>query len=309
VIAIVQSGFVGPWGEGHSSTYFGSDGSMTSANWADRKAIVDKLLSILPPRLKVQVRTPTMKMQMYGSAPATANDRTNATAVGRVGHHNDCFLASRTDSGTYKDPAVEYPYLASDTTNVPMGGETCGSVANPPRSECPTALDELRKFHYSYLNIDWSLVVLDTWRAGGCMPQVDRQLGYRFALQSVTSSTTATQGTTMGFNMTIRNDGWSHGFTQRPVQLVLRNTVTHKVHKLSLTSTRNWYAGVTRVFTAPTLKLPATVPAGTYELLLNIPDPSGTLANRPEYAVQLANTDLWEAATGWNRLNRTLKVN
>ena len=48
-----------------------------------------------------------------------------------LGHHNDCFLASSTDYGTYDDVGKEYPYLEQDTKYVPMGGETC--TKNPPR--------------------------------------------------------------------------------------------------------------------------------------------------------------------------------
>ena len=42
-----------------------------------------------------------------------------------TGHHNDCFLADATDSGTYVNKSVEYPYLQQDTLYCAMGGETC----------------------------------------------------------------------------------------------------------------------------------------------------------------------------------------
>ena len=52
----------------------------------------------------------------------------------------------------------------------------------------------------------------------------------------------------------------------------------------------------------------ACVPAGTYELLLSLPDPLSALGNRPEYAIQLANTDLWDPTTGFNDLQRIVTV-
>jgi Domain of unknown function (DUF4874) len=67
VIAVVQSGFVGRWGEGHFTTNFGGPGNISPANWMDRKAVVNKLLTILPSRM-VQVRTIPMKK---GSSPAS----------------------------------------------------------------------------------------------------------------------------------------------------------------------------------------------------------------------------------------------
>lgn len=57
-----------------------------------------------------------------------------------------------------------------------MGGETCNF--NPPRSNCSTAVSELRYFHYTYLNKGFHAAVLDSWRDGGCMHEIEHQLGY-----------------------------------------------------------------------------------------------------------------------------------
>jgi hypothetical protein len=56
------------------------------------------------------------------------------------------------------------------------------------------------------------------------------------------------------------------------------------------------------------LLLPASTPPGRYELLLALPDSYAEIARRPEYSIQLANKDCWEAATGYNRLNFELTV-
>lgn len=56
-----------------------------------------------------------------------------------------------------------------------MGGETCNF--NPPRSNCSTAVSELRYFHYTYLNKGFHAAVLDSWRDGGCMHEIEHQLG------------------------------------------------------------------------------------------------------------------------------------
>ena len=54
--------------------------------------------------------------------------------------------------------------------------------------------------------------------------------------------------------------------------------------------------------------LPADVSTGEYELLLNLPDGYKTLQDNPAYSIRLANEDLWEAATGFNKLKDTLQV-
>ena len=50
------------------------------------------------------------------------------------------------------------------------------------------------------------------------------------------------------------------------------------------------------------------MPKGNYALLLNLPDPQSSLNTRPEYSIQMANSNTWEAATGYNNLNLTVGI-
>ena len=68
VIAVMESGFVGAWGEGHYTQHFGDAGDVEPADWENRNAVVDRLLSILPRDRKVVVRTPLMKWKRFGEA-------------------------------------------------------------------------------------------------------------------------------------------------------------------------------------------------------------------------------------------------
>ena len=70
---------------------------------------------------------------------------------------------------------------------------------------------------------------------------------------------------------------------------------------------RYWLAGTT-VTINHTLTLPTNLPAGNYELLLNLPDPETSLAGRPEYSIRFANANTWEASTGFNDLLQTVTV-
>ncbi|MEW1718891.1 DUF4832 domain-containing protein [Streptomyces sp. NPDC093109] len=304
VIYLVQAGFVGAWGEGYYTQNFGNAGSVTTADWANRKAVVDKTLDVLPSTRMVQLRTPKYKRTMYGTTALPASQAYNGTAVARVGHHNDCFLASADDFGTYENPAVEYPYLATETASLPMGGETC--AVNTPRTSCPTTLSELKMFHWSYMNTDYEANVVNGWRTGGCLPEITRNLGYRFALQSGTFPTTASPGGPLAVNLTVRNDGYAAPFNPRGLELVLRNNATSQVYRLPLTGDpRTWAAGTTTTIDR-SVTLPAGLPTGSYSLLLNLPDPQ--LSSRPEYSVRLANQGTWEAATGYNNLLQTVTV-
>jgi uncharacterized protein DUF4832/uncharacterized protein DUF4874 len=306
VIAVVQAGFIGAWGEWWYTQNFGNEGTVTPADWANRKAVVDKLLSVLPDDRMVQVRTPYYKRTMYGLDPLPPGQAYDGSANARVGHHNDCFLASPDDFGTYRDPDVEYPYLAAETRFLAMGGETCNP--NPPRSECPTALHEMGLFHYSYMNIDYRQEVLDSWTSGGCMTDVRRRLGYRFTLTEGTFPDSASPGGALPVRLTLTNHGWAAPYNPRPVNLVLRNTSTGAVHGFPLVAdARPWAPGQT-VTVNRSISLPADLPAGTYALLLDLPDPSPGLSARAEYKIRLANNNLWEPATGYNDLRHTVSV-
>ena len=56
------------------------------------------------------------------------------------------------------------------------------------------------------------------------------------------------------------------------------------------------------------LTIPSSVPTGTYQLYLHLPDRYPSLASNPAYAVRLANTGLWDATTGMNALNASVVV-
>jgi hypothetical protein len=72
----------------------------------------------------VQIRTPFLKQKMAGVA-LTREQAYKSTNVARLGHHNDCFLASRDDFGTYLSKETEYRCLSNETRYLAMGGETC----------------------------------------------------------------------------------------------------------------------------------------------------------------------------------------
>jgi hypothetical protein len=70
---------------------------------------------------------------------------------------------------------------------------------------------------------------------------------------------------------------------------------------------RRWLPG-TLITVSQNLVLPSNIPAGTYALLLNLPDPAASLYARPEYSIQLANQNVWEATTGYNNLKASVVV-
>ncbi|MES2208259.1 MAG: DUF4832 domain-containing protein [Pseudomonadota bacterium] len=307
VITVLEAGFIGAWGEWYYTKNFGDQGKMTTTDWANRKALVDKLLTILPSNRMVQLRYPLLKQNMYSGATAlTSSTAFNGSSQARIGHHNDCFLAPWNDGGTYTNTSLDYPYLSADTTYTAMGGETC--ALNAPRSDCATALKELSLFHWSLLNGDYSADVVNSWKAQGCFDQIKRQLGYRFVLQSGTYPSSVQVLKTFSVNLTLKNSGWAAPFNPRAAEIILRNTSTSAVYRFPLTTNpRLWLPGQT-ITLNQSFTLPSSLQAGTYAMFLNLPDPEPTLSSKPEYSIRLANNSVWESTTGFNNLLSSLTV-
>ncbi len=342
VIAVVQEGFIGAWGEGYFTDIFYTNGQAKAQNWLDRADVLAGLLSAAPVERMIQVRTPQIKQKYVygptaptGSAPISSAEAFSGSGASRIGFHNDCYLADSTDEGTFSDYDFGVGtsqqditnlrnYLAQDTRYVPMGGETC--AVNPPTDECAlaggNADTDMARSHYSFLNEGYNAAVNDNWVQGGCIEYIKRRLGYRLELISGIYRTEAQPGQAIPLTLTFENIGFAAPFNPRGLELILRNAGTGQKFFAALsrdTDVRRWLPGTN--YTVNTqLSLPRDVPTGDYELLLNLPDPAPSLYGGIPYSIRLANSNavssanvvlggVWEASTGYHDLHQTLTIN
>jgi len=341
VIALVQHGFIGAYGEGYYTDIFSVPGETWSAeNWNDRADVLTALLKAVPSDRMVQVRIPQQKQKhVHGVAAPTSSPPMHMSQahtdspIARIGFHNDCFLASDTDVGTFvnydtgtagMDTTRLRDYAAGDSAFVVVGGETCAEYV--PDDDCASAGGradaDLERFHYSFLNQDWNPNVNDDWAAQGCINDIIRRLGYRVRLVQATCTDEAQPGQVITVGLTIRNDGYAAPFNRRGLELVLRHAGTGAEYLANLTErhdARFWLPGQDHV-AATRLKLPDTLPVGEYEILLHLPDVMPSLYGRLPFTIRLANdramspggADLgtvWEPATGYHHLRQMLIVN
>ncbi len=294
VIAVMQGGFIGLWGEWHGST----NGLETKAA---RTAVVDAILAALPDSRRVQVRAPKYKMERFPTP--VGKDTFGTSPAARIAHHNDCFLASGDDQGTYTSEA-DRTYLEADGAFLPMGGESC--EPNPPRTDCPNALAELKRFHWDFYNPLYHPSVWTGWQKGGCRDEIVRRLGYRFVVDRVQYPKVVRPGGVVPLQVDFRNVGFGTLFNARPAKIVIddgkqRWTVTltgyEVFHKLG--------AGTGGILVVR-LRLPATIAPGKAKIELALPDAAPGLATRPEYSVRFASKDLaFDAVHGTNVLAET----
>lgn len=332
VIAVLQMGFIGIWGENYFTDYFGDAstnglGVIPDSSWQDRNDVLKALLQALPSDRMVQVRTPQIKQRfVYGpkapvtsaAMPVTSGFSENLAA--RIGFHNDCFLASPDDYGTFYDvgnsstkrgpaTAVLRRYMAQDSRYTAVGGETCDDAFSPQNDCAPLgrAEEEMALMHYSYLNASYNNEVNNDWQTKGCMDNIRRRLGYRFVLRKAVLPESIKADQLLNVTLSIANIGYASPYNPRPLQLILRNTKTGTVHAIPLlTDVRRLLPGQHQL--RQSVKLPGELKAGQYELLLNFPDGYASLANNPVYSIRLANDGVWEPKTGFNKLNHALTV-
>ena len=78
--------------------------------------------------------------------------------------------------------------------------------------------------------------------------------------------------------------------------------------KVDLPDDPRYWLGGERVQLRHELGVPKGLADGTYDVLLNLPDPTPALHHRPEFSIRLANAGTWEEATGFNRLTHRLII-
>ncbi|MEX0681593.1 MAG: DUF4832 domain-containing protein [Balneolales bacterium] len=303
VIHVATAGFIGAWGEWHNS-------SNDLDNPGNMREVLFKWLEVLPKDRMVVVRTPRYKFNVFERVEAISEKEAfNKSNLSRTGHYNAAFLASHNDMNTYNynDITFEKNYINQESRFVPMGGET-GGVQSGEYYKCENALSELEHLRWSYLNSVWYPPTLQSWRDDGCMPEIKRRLGYRFVLKEGSFSEQAPPGGILSLNLDLKNVGFAAPYNPRGVQVILRNfTDPDEMWEITLPEDpRYWQAGES-VHLSYELGIPEEL-NGFYEVLLNLPDPAENLRNRSEFSVRMANENVWEKGTGFNRLDHFIHI-
>jgi hypothetical protein len=321
VIALVQAGIVGYWGEWHSSKY--------NHPIANRKAIVDKILAIVPPDRMINIRYPKYLQAMY-QGPLPDAQAYSGSTLSRLGLHDDAFVKDSVDDGTFTSNAAgstisAYCSGSANTTQcwkdyfsqvsryTPAGGEA-GTHSGTPSAEADCAYSKalLSHLHFTYLHNGYSQVTLGNWINQGCMPEIRKRLGYRFVLSRATLPAKVTRGTSMTLSLTLTNEGYANMYNPRPVYVIFENMSTNAKTPVQVPSAdpRRWLTQsmIATNTVALNVSVPSTIAAGMYRIHLWLPDAAGSLQNNTAYSVRIANANVWQASTGYNLLTDNIEV-
>jgi len=159
VIFVLQAGFVGAWGEWHSSA------KGLEKDHAALSEITLKLLDVLPKDRMTQVRVPKYKRWVLGDLALenypflNAETAYSGTPRARIGFHNDGFLAHNTCGGTWTEPPLysnpgnpEFDFMTVGSAFLPVDGELFWSdIGNPV--EGVRAAVRMRLHHYTSFSL------------------------------------------------------------------------------------------------------------------------------------------------------------
>ncbi|QXP61756.1 DUF4832 domain-containing protein [Olleya sp. HaHaR_3_96] len=312
VIFSLQAGFIGTWGEWYytNSTEFGTDGTISESQWANRKEIIDAMLTATPIEIPIQVRYAGIKTRMYGNTQLNEQTAYQNTANARIGFYNDAFLNNYGDQGTYsgvsecENPvgSSDYNYISNETKYLPMTGETNGlnSCAGIDRTGGANAVYELNLTNWTTINRDYYTPFWNQVVSSAHYNQIVKNIGYRFVLNS---SSITSNNSDFELTLDLSNVGYARPFKERKLYLVLKNTVTDEITTALInTDIRTWESAVS---ITQNFNLGLT---GTFQLYLWMPDSETALESNPDYSIQFANANTWEPLTGYNNLQQTISL-
>jgi len=325
VVNHLEVGWLGKWGEWHSGRY--TDLS-SRADGDTRYRIIERILNTTPETMPIAVRYPMHIREILQELPVPEGSKPlTQIQKDRIGHHGDCFLYDEHDRGTYSrtdiwfgDQTLEqqkqytFDMITSYGGNKLVGGETCSEKIE----RIDDTQNDMAQTNWTEINIDFWKDAIEMWKkrvlpASGNDPEenefvrISRKLGYRLRLIDATFPMSAKAGESFAITANLSNDGYASIIKKRPMYLVFDDGKNRYNIELTGIDVRKWVSGPA-VLSPQTVTLPAKMATGKYKLALWLPDAAVNLQSRPEYAVRLANKEMWDATKGYNLLTNSLIV-
>ena len=276
---------VGYWGEGWS-TYM--------PPFSNQQALIDIWLHAFP-RTTLLMNFDEPEALTYGTAHG-------------AGWRLDCLGDMRTSSDDPYFPAEMleiYPQqvVRSGIQDVwqrsPVSLETCGTPGSWKKDgfDVDYILNQALRWHVSSVNVKSSPIPAE-WKSN--FERFQRMMGYRFILRRLEYPRTVTAGDMMPVHMWWLNAGVAPIYREYPLAIELHSPRDSVVIRVPV-DTRKWLPG-DAVFDG-TLFLPATLPAGKYDVRVAMIDPqTGAAAIR--FAIEGRDSDGWYSLGSLNVENR-----
>ncbi len=261
-ILCVQAGFLGPWGEWHSSNLLSEDDAKSTET---RNTLLKTLLEALDESIVINVRRPRF---LRDAIEAGLN-------ADRLGIHNDALLSTKDDMETYDDPmftrAMELEWLEA---NVPKGIHGGEMPKISEYSAAEQAIKEFQQLNITYLNRKYNEEVINTWMADNIQGEnayelINNHLGYRLFLKSVILPEYVIKNRRYQFEFELENTGYAAIMKGYTINLVVRNYMDTLSYPLNNVILHDIEGGTGDTFQY-SIDIPAAFLDGTLEFGLQI---------------------------------------
>ncbi len=281
VLLGVQAGFLGAWGEWHSSNHADETGHIP-ANVINQ--VVEELCDAVPPPITIALRRPRF-IRVLDAKRIDLN---------RIGFHNDALFASDNDLATYDDKNYsreqELEYIYNRIGDVANGGEMpwISEFTMPER-----ATSELRSLRLQYLNNEYNKAVLEDWAKykynnQNFLEYVRTKLGYQLSLKQAKIPQKFRQGKSIDITLTVVNNGFGGLAVPYSAELVVTDGQKKYTYPLKFDSES--------LFAGSTVNLSATIKeqfeGENLQFGLRIFNAHENLYEDTRYSIILSNEDV-----------------
>lgn len=307
ILFVVQAGFLGPWGEWHSS-YYGDPLSVDAM-----RTVLFSLLEVVPESRSVQVRRPMYIREIFEleDKESMLSEETafNGSYLSRTGYHNDALLSTENEFGTYVDPDFtrqdELHWVNNHTRFVPFVAET---AYLSEKSDPENAVYELDKLNAHLINIDYHPQVIEKWRQETYSGQsaydyITNRLGYRLVLKEAVLNGHTRAGGNLDIRIEMINSGFGNIVNERDFLAILTNGRTEYITTLN-EDPRFWTNEEEVIIREFSLSIPSDITPGNWNLYVALPGAE----DDPSYSVRFANKDVWDEKTGYNLISDNIWV-
>ena len=255
----------------------------------------------------------------YTEEEINENNAFSQIDVARLGLHNDGYLASETDYGTFeideRDESLLYQHNLTKYTS--FGGESTKSESKYNNFE--NAIEDMKYRHCSYLNKTYDREVKEKWKKSTYYSNTDiysgqngykyiqDHLGYRFVLREVKLKQ---EGDSQRISMKLENTGFGNIINPKDVEIIYKQGDTTFTSKVE-TDIRKDLSKEENISNLNYLiNLPKGIKPGNYDVYIKISEPYESLKYNTKYNIQFANINIWNENIGANFIgNVTIEEN
>ena len=306
VIAYVELGFFGPWGEMHSSEICTTD---------NVSIVLDAMLEAVPEDITIGVRTPRYyaKWANVEREELHLDITQKGTDAYRIGLYNDGYLGSETDLGTFSDREIETAWLSNQARHTFYGGEVVANRAEgEPLNTVAYMSQEAFKTHTTYLNLYWNNTVIDSWKkeiyqgddaryqGQSGYTYIVNHLGYRYVLRQCQIDSQVRQGQSFNLDMNIENVGFANLINGKKVSVLLEGA-NNTYEIVTDIDPRTWNSKeLTNI--KKQIMLPDNIATGEYKVYFRISKYGNYASDNNYQCIRFANEGIWTESIGANEL-------